>query len=106
MQSDVLLFRSQQQVQQERPELAPERCQQGRGPRRAGSSMERPRVESLVPSERLVCIDVRAGTGGPHVLLRETRSTGRRTPDRVIKLKRYYTFLFTILHQRQHLYFN
>ena len=73
MKQDVLLFRSQRQVQHQRTEQASQRHQQGRVPGGARQPSERKWKEPRVSGASLVGIHVRAGTSGSHLLLCQTR---------------------------------
>ena len=79
MQQDVLLFRSQRQVQHQRTEQASQRLQQGRVPGGARQPSERKWKEQRIPGASLVRVDVRAGTSGSHLLLCQTRGVRGRS---------------------------
>ena len=79
MQQDVLLFRSQRQVQHQRTEQASQRHQQGRVLGGARQPSVRKWKEPRVPSASLVGIHVRAGTSGSHLLLCQTRGARGRS---------------------------
>ena len=75
MQQDVLLFQTHRQIQHQRTEQTSQQHRQGRVPGGAHQPSERKWKEPRVPGASVDRVDVRAGTGGPHLLLRQTRGT-------------------------------
>ena len=82
MQQDVLLFRTHRQIQHQRTEQTSQQHRQGRVPGGAHQPSERKWKEPRVPGASVDRVDVSAGTGGPHLLLRQTRGTRGRGEHR------------------------
>ena len=78
MQQDVLLLRSYRQVQHQRFEQSSQRHRHGRVRGGAHQPSERKWNEPWVPGASSDRVDVRTGTGGPHLLLRQTRGARGR----------------------------
>ena len=79
VQQDVLLFRNHRQVQHQRSEQTSQHHRQGGVSGGAHQPSERRWNEPRVPGASLDRDDVRAGTGGSHLLLRQTRGARGRT---------------------------
>ena len=78
VQQDVLLFRTHRQIQYQRTEQTSQRHRQERVPGGAHQPSERKWKEPRVPGASLDRVDVRAGTSGSHLLLRQTRGARGR----------------------------
>ena len=72
------MFRTHRQIQHQRTEQTSQRHRQERVPRGAHQPSERKWKEPRVLSASLDCVDLRAGTSGSHLLLRQTRGARGR----------------------------